>query len=63
MCKWRETERSWESKKTRWEYFWSNQWMEEIAEVMKKINNDPNLTYEQKRQALEDYRRALSAIN
>lgn len=64
MCNtWCEGIKSWESKKTYWEYFWSNQWIEKIAEVMKKIDNNPNLTYDEKRKALEDYEKALYSVN
>lgn len=52
-----------ESKRKQGGHFWSNEWMDKIAEVMKQVQDNPNLSYEEKRKILDDYRKAMSSVN
>lgn len=43
-------------------HHWSNQWREAIVTAMEKVENNPNLTPEQKREMLDNYREAMNSI-
>ena len=50
-------------KEYRWKHHDSTEWMDKIAEAMCKVKNDPNLSYEEKRKMLDDYRKAIGSVN